>query len=99
MANNTDEALNKILKEKFTDTKTDKLNQFIYFNYLSSPSTYLVNTVGNAFTQIYETAVATPTAALVSAIRSPFRKAPKDKVYFSEVGARTMGSGASFSKF
>ena len=96
LATNTDEALGKLMKDKFTDTKTDKLNQFIYFNYLSSPSTYLVNTVGNAFTQIYETAVATPTAALVSAIRSPFRKASKDKVYFSEVGARTMGSGASF---
>ena len=63
LATNTDEALGKLMKDKFTDTKTDKLNQFIYFNYLSSPSTYLVNTVGNAFTQLYETLVATPTAA------------------------------------
>ena len=95
LATNTDEALGKLMKEKFTDTKTDKLNQFIYFNYLSSPSTYLVNTVGNAFTQLYETLVATPTAAVVGAIRSPFRKAPKDRVYFSEVAGRTMGTAHS----
>lgn len=95
LASNTDEALNKLMKDKFTDTKTDKLNQFIYFNYLSSPSTYLVNTVGNAFTQLYETLVATPTAAIVGAIRSPFLKAPKDRVYFSEVAGRTMGTAHS----
>ena len=95
LASNTDEALNKLMKDKFTDTKTDKLNQFIYFNYLSSPSTYLVNTVGNAFTQLYETLVATPTAAVVGAIRSPFRKAPTDRVYFSEVAGRTMGTAHS----
>jgi len=95
LATNTDEALGKLMKDKFTDTKTDKLNQFIYFNYLSSPSTYLVNTVGNAFTQLYETLVATPTAALVGAIRSPFLKAPKDRVYFSEVAGRTMGTAHS----
>ena len=95
LATNTDEALGKLMKDKFTDTKTDKLNQFIYFNYLSSPSTYLVNTVGNAFTQLYETLVATPTAAVVGAIRSPFRKAPKDRVYFSEVAGRTMGTAHS----
>ena len=95
LASNTDEALSKLMKEKFTDTKTDKLNQFIYFNYLSSPSTYLVNTVGNAFTQLYETLVATPTAATVGLIRSPFLKSPKDRVYFSEVAGRTMGTGAS----
>ena len=95
LASNTDEALNKLMKDKFTDTKTDKLNQFIYFNYLSSPSTYLVNTVGNAFTQLYETLVATPTAAVVGAIRSPFLKAPKDRVYFSEVAGRTMGTAHS----
>ena len=83
------------MKDKFTDTKTDKLNEFIYFNYLSSPSTYLVNTVGNAFTQLYETLVATPTAAVVGAIRSPFLKAPKDRVYFSEVAGRTMGTAHS----
>ena len=95
LANNTDEALNKLMKDKFTDTNTDKLNQLIYFNYLSSPSTYLVNTVGNAFTQLYETLVATPTAAIVGAIRSPFLKAPKDRVYFSEVAGRTMGTAHS----
>ncbi len=95
LANNTDEALNKLMKDKFTDTNTDKLNQLIYFNYLSSPSTYLVNTVGNAFTQLYETLVATPTAAVVGAIRSPFLKAPKDRVYFSEVAGRTMGTAHS----
>ena len=95
LATNTDEALGKLMKDKFTDTKTDKLNQFIYFNYLSSPSTYLVNTVGNAFTQLYETLVATPTAAVVGAIRSPFLKAPKDRVYFSEVAGRTMGTAHS----
>tara|TARA_Y100000004_G_scaffold157079_1_gene182526 strand:- start:1721 stop:5188 length:3468 start_codon:yes stop_codon:yes gene_type:complete len=95
LATNTDEALGKLMKDKFTDTKTDKLNQFIYFNYLSSPSTYLVNTVGNAFTQLYETLVATPTAAVVGAIRSPFRKAPTDRVYFSEVAGRTMGTAHS----
>jgi len=95
LASNTDEALNKLIKDKFTDTKTDKLNQFIYFNYLSSPSTYLVNTVGNAFTQLYETIIATPTAAVVGAIRSPFLKAPKDRVYFSEVAGRTMGTAHS----
>jgi len=95
LASNTDEALNKLMKDKFTDTKTDKLNQLIYFNYLSSPSTYLVNTVGNAFTQLYETLVATPTAALVGAIRSPFLKAPKDRVYFGEVAGRTMGTAHS----
>ena len=95
LATNTDEALGKLMKEKFTDTKTDKLNQFIYFNYLSSPSTYLVNTVGNAFTQLYETVVATPTAALVGAIRSPFLKKPKDRVYFSEVAGRAMGTAHS----
>ena len=95
LANNTDEALNKLMKDKFTDTNTDKLNQLIYFNYLSSPSTYLVNTVGNAFRQLYETLVATPTAAVVGAIRSPFLKAPKDRVYFSEVAGRTMGTAHS----
>ena len=95
LANNTDETLNKLLKDKFTDTNTDKINQLIYFNYLSSPSTYLVNTVGNLGTQLYENLIVTPTAAVVGAIRSPFLKKPKDKVYFSETVARTVGSATS----
>ena len=96
LATNTDEALGKLMKKKFTDSKTDLLNQLVYFNFLSSPSTYLVNTLGNAMTQVYETVIATPTAAVIGAIRSPFVKAPKDRVYFSEVFGRTMGTAASF---
>ncbi|BCV04060.1 MAG: hypothetical protein CM15mV78_470 [uncultured marine virus] len=67
------------MKDKFTDTKTDKVNQLIYFNYLSSPSTYLVNTVGNLATQLYENLVVTPASAVVGAIRSPFLKNLKTK--------------------
>jgi hypothetical protein len=79
LSKNTDETLNKLMKDKFTDTKTDKINQLIYFNYLSSPSTYLVNTVGNAATQLYENLLVTPSSAIVGAIRSPFIKNQKIK--------------------
>jgi hypothetical protein len=95
LANNTDETLNKLLKDKFTDTNTDKINQLIYFNYLSSPSTYLVNTVGNLATQLYENLIVTPAAAVVGAIRSPFLKKPKDKVYLREFVGRNVGASAS----
>ena len=98
LSKNTDEALNKLLKDKFTDTNTDKINQLIYFNYLSSPSTYFVNTVGNAATQLYENLLVTPSAAIVGAIRSPFIKKPKDKVYFSETVARNVGSAMSMAE-
>ena len=98
LANNTDETLNKLMKDKFTDTKTDKVNQLIYFNYLSSPSTYLVNTVGNLATQLYENLIVTPASAVVGAIRSPFLKKPKDKVYFSETVARNVGSAMSMAE-
>jgi len=98
LSKNTDETLNKLMKDKFTDTKTDKINQLIYFNYLSSPSTYLVNTVGNAATQLYENLIVTPSAAIVGAIRSPFIKKPKDKVYFSETVARNVGSAMSMAE-
>jgi len=95
LSNNTDETLNKLLKDKFTDTNTDKINQLIYFNYLSSPSTYLVNTVGNLATQLYENLIVTPAAAVVGAIRSPFLKKPKDKVYLREFVGRNVGASAS----
>tara|TARA_R110002126_G_scaffold199703_1_gene347384 strand:+ start:1936 stop:5472 length:3537 start_codon:yes stop_codon:yes gene_type:complete len=95
LASNTDETLNKLLKDKFTDTNTDKINQLIYFNYLSSPSTYLVNTVGNLATQLYENLIVTPAAAVVGAIRSPFLKKPKDKVYLREFVGRNVGASAS----
>jgi hypothetical protein len=95
LASNTDETLNKLLKDKFTDTNTDKINQLIYFNYLSSPSTYLVNTVGNLATQLYENLIVTPASAVVSAIRSPFLKKPKDKVYLREFVGRNVGASAS----
>ena len=98
LSKNTDETLNKLMKDKFTDTKTDKVNQLIYFNYLSSPSTYLVNTVGNLATQLYENLVVTPASAVVGAIRSPFLKKPKDKVYFSETVARNVGSAMSMAE-
>ena len=98
LSKNTDEALNKLMKDKFTDTNTDKINQLIYFNYLSSPSTYLVNTVGNAATQLYENLLVTPASAIVGAIRSPFIKKPKDKVYFSETVARNVGSAMSMAE-
>ena len=98
LSKNTDETLNKLMKDKFTDTKTDKINQLIYFNYLSSPSTYLVNTVGNAATQVYENLIVTPASAIVGAIRSPFIKKPKDKVYFSETVARNVGSAMSMAE-
>ena len=98
LSKNTDEALNKLMKDKFTDTNTDKINQLIYFNYLSSPSTYLVNTVGNAATQLYENLIVTPTSAIVGAIRSPFIKKPKDKVYFSETVGRSVGSAMSLAE-
>ena len=98
LSSNTDETLNKLMKDKFTDTKTDKINQLIYFNYLSSPSTYLVNTVGNAATQLYENLLVTPASAIVGAIRSPFIKKPKDKVYFSETLARNVGSAMSMAE-
>ena len=98
LSTNTDETLNKLMKDKFTDTKTDKINQLIYFNYLSSPSTYLVNTVGNAATQLYENLIVTPTSAIVGAIRSPFIKKPKDKVYFSETVGRSVGSAMSLAE-
>ncbi len=98
LSKNTNETLNKLMKDKFTDTKTDKINQLIYFNYLSSPSTYLVNTVGNAATQLYENLIVTPSAAIVGAIRSPFIKKPKDKVYFSETVARNVGSAMSMAE-
>lgn len=95
LASNTDETLNKLLKDKFTDTNTDKINQLIYFNYLSSPSTYLVNTVGNLATQLYENLIVTPAAAVVGAVRSPFLKKPKDKVYLREFVGRNVGASAS----
>lgn len=95
LANNTDDTLNKLIKDKFTDTNTDKINQLIYFNYLSSPSTYLVNTVGNLATQLYENLIVTPASAVVGAIRSPFLKKPKDKVYLREFVGRNVGASAS----
>jgi len=98
LANNTDDSLNKLMKDKFTDTKTDKINQLIYFNYLSSPSTYFVNTVGNLATQLYENLAVAPASAIVGAIRSPFIKKPKDKVYFSETLARNVGSAMSMAE-
>src|SRR6056300_228340 len=98
LSKNTDETLNKLMKDKFTDTKTDKINQLIYFNYLSSPSAYFVNTVGNFATQLYENLLVTPASALVGAIRSPFIKKPKDKVYFSETLARNVGSAMSMAE-
>tara|TARA_R100000951_G_scaffold59753_1_gene50248 strand:+ start:3641 stop:7201 length:3561 start_codon:yes stop_codon:yes gene_type:complete len=95
LSSNTDDTLNKLMKDKFTDTNTDKINQLIYFNYLSSPSTYLVNTVGNLATQLYENLIVTPAAAVVGAIRSPFLKKPKDKVYLREFVGRNVGASAS----
>ena len=92
---NTDDAINKLIKKKFTNTKTDLLNQYLYFSYLSSPSTYGINFLGNLGTQVYETVIATPTAALVGAIKSPFTKNVKNKVYLQEAYARFEGAALS----
>ena len=86
-----DEAINKIMNKELGSNFTEKVNEILYFNYLSSPSTWAVNIAGNALTQVYETFVSLPVAATVSAIKSPFLRSA-DKVYFNEVAGRLQGT-------
>ena len=88
---NKDKAINKILNKELATGATEKLNEVLYFNYLSSPSTWAVNIAGNALSQVYETFVSLPVSAAVSAVKSPFVKSA-DKVYFNEVAGRLQGT-------
>ena len=88
------DAIKAIADKRMTTSNWEKLNEVLYFNYLSSPSTWGINIVGNAFTQVYETLVSTPLAATVGAVKSPFVK-QADRVYFSEVFGRLQGSAVA----
>lgn len=106
-----DSSLKSVLDSRFTSSFTDRLNQIIYFNYLSNPSTYFINAIGNLGTNIYETLVALPVGATVSAVRKgkgkladATRKAfglevkkrdYKDSIYFREVLGRMSGTAQS----
>ena len=106
-----DSSLKSVLDSRFTSSFTDRLNQLVYFNYLSNPSTYFINAIGNLGTNVYETLVALPVAATVSAVRvgtgklkdatrrafglDVKKKDYKDAVYFREIIGRMTGTAQS----
>ena len=92
-----DDAINGVIKDKFNSTFTDKINALFYFNFLSNPSTYLVNAIGNAGTLAYETMIQLPMSASVSTIRRigqglGGKQVSKDGVYFREITGRLKGT-------
>ena len=106
-----DSSINSVLKSRFDSNFTDRVNQWVYASFLSNPATYFVNAVGNAGTNLYETFVALPISATVSATRVGFGKAGdatrkafgldvkkrdyKDAVYFREIIGRLQGTALS----
>lgn len=92
-----DDAIKNVIKDKFNSTFTDRINALFYFNFLSSPSTYLVNAIGNAGTLTYETMLQLPMSASVSTIRRlgqglSGKPISKDGVYFREIVGRLQGT-------
>jgi hypothetical protein len=92
-----DDAIKNVIKDKFNSTFTDRINALFYFNFLSNPSTYLVNAIGNAGTLTYETMLQLPMSASVSTIRRigqglAGKPVSKDGVYFREIVGRLKGT-------
>ena len=92
-----DKGISDVIKNKFDSTMTDRINALFYFNFLSNPSTMLVNAVGNAGTLMYEQLLALPMSATVSTIRRmgqglAGKPVSKDGVYFREVLGRFNGT-------
>ena len=104
-----DSSLKSVLDSRFTSSFTDRLNQIIYFNYLSNPSTYFINAIGNLGTNIYETLVAfllvlqlvllERKGKLADATRKAFglevKKRLQRSIYFREVLGRMSGTAQS----
>ena len=92
-----DAGISNVIKDKFDSTLTDRINALFYFNFLSNPSTLLINAIGNAGTLLYEQMLALPMSATISTVRRmgqglAGKKVSKDGVYIREVVGRFKGT-------